>query len=571
MAHSLLRNSLRALPALALASLLQVFCAVGASPVASTSTSTSDTSGSSSSLSTATTTIATSTDTATPTVTLDYCTLVPAAGNGSLGYYKFQNVRFAAVPTGDLRWAEPSWPPSETDVNSGGLADADVDCSSAEDCLYMDIWMPADAIGKNLPVAVWTYGGGFTGGSKSQNTPEGLFALSTDFIFVSYNYRLGMTGIANGPTLLHQGGQSNVALWDVQHAFLWVQKYISNFGGDPTSVTAVGFSAGASQTIFQITRFAGRAEQLYAQAYVMSPGFVPGAGHEHAEVRCDGGDLSCMRSVDFTTLQDAGTSITDDYTYQFQPRVDGYFVADTYEAQLYQKRFNFSGPLVITHEQHEANSSPWSGVNTTEDVSTYLRIFFPSITDWVIDELLELYPETDYTSPGYRFSDMKQALDLTAHNLALTQALDNQTWNAMVALGEATHGTDQSYYWYSTYTLSSSTTSTTSTSGTNSTTSNSTSSITVSASNSTSTGAPSGAGGPGGGSTSVDSSIAVAMQKYLVSFILTGDPNSYFSGNLYWPQYGSNTTQLVFNDTFYISTDDLANEKSLYWNSALWY
>jgi hypothetical protein len=41
---------------------------------------------------------------------------------------------------------------------------------------------------------------------------------------------------------------------------------------------------------------------------------------------------------------------------------------------------------------------------------------------------------------------MKQHLDLTAHNLALTNAMDNQTWNAMVALDSATHGTDQSYY-----------------------------------------------------------------------------------------------------------------------------
>lgn len=70
----------------------------------------------------------------------------------------------------------------------------------------------------------------------------------------------------------------------------------------------------------------------------MSPGFVPGAGHQHAEefwqnvstaVGCGGGHLDCMREVNFTTLQDAASNITDLYTYQFQPRVDGDFVADT--------------------------------------------------------------------------------------------------------------------------------------------------------------------------------------------------------------------------------------------------
>ncbi|OJD33740.1 carboxylesterase family protein (secreted protein) protein [Diplodia corticola] len=509
-----------------------------------------------------------------PTVTLDYSTVVAAAGNESLGYYKYQNIRFAAVPTGDLRWAEPQWPPVETELNTGSLADADVDCASYEDCLYMDVWAPANSAGKKLPVMVWTYGGGFTGGSKSQNTPEGLFDLSKDFIFVAYNYRLGMTGLANGPTFLHEGGTSNTAVWDVEHAFKWVKKYIHNFGGDSDEVTAVGFSAGGSQVLFQMTRFAGHAEQNFNRAYVMSPGFVPGAGHHHAEqfwqnvssaVGCDGGSVECMRAVDFDTLTTATDDLVDTYDYQMQPRVDGDIIADTYEAQFYQKRVNFDGPVVITHEQHEANGQAYDGVNTTEDVSTYLRIFFPAITDDVVDELLALYPESDYSSPGLRFSDMKQSFDLTCKNLALTQYLKNNTWNALVALDQATHGTDQSYYWYSTYTLSDSTSTTTTTTSDNSTTSSS--------SNSTSS-APGGAGGGmgGGSSTSVNSTIAVAMQKYLLSFVLTGDPNAEWADDkLAWPKYGNDTNTLVFNSTFYLEGDDLANDKCLYWNKALWY
>ena len=198
-------------------------------------------------------TTATSVYSDSPTVTLDYCTVVPAAGNSSLGYYKYQNIRYAAVPTGNLRWAKPQWPPVETGINNGSLATSDVDCSSTEDCLYLDVWAPANSEGKKLPVMVWTYGGGFAAGSKSQNTPEGLFNLTTEFIFVAYNYRLGLTGIANGPTLLHEGGISNTGLWDAQHAFQWVKKYIDAFGGDPDRVTAVGFSAGASVVLFQLT------------------------------------------------------------------------------------------------------------------------------------------------------------------------------------------------------------------------------------------------------------------------------------------------------------------------------
>ncbi|KAI9925508.1 hypothetical protein ASPWEDRAFT_157022 [Aspergillus wentii DTO 134E9] len=487
----------------------------------------------------------------TASVKLDYCTVVPAAGNASLGYYKYQNIRFAAVPTGDLRFAKPEWPSVETAINNGSLADGSVDCSSDEDCLYLDVWAPANSASKKLPVLVWTYGGGFTGGSKSENTPEGLFDLSKDFVFVAYNYRLGFTGLATGPTYEHEGGTSNLALWDSQHAFQWTKKYISAFGGDPEKITAMGFSAGGSEVLFQLTRFAGHAEQLFNQAYIMSPGYVPGAGHHHGEnywqnvssaVGCDGGHLDCMRQVNFSSLSTAASDVQSTYNYQLQPRVDGDFVADTYEAQLYQGRFNFTGPLVISHEQHEVNGQAYSGINTTADVSKYLRIFFPAITDDVVDRLLELYPESDYSSPGLRFSDMKQSFDLTAHDLAVTHALDNNTWNAMVALGQATHGTDQSYYWYSTYSLSSSSSSS------------------------------SGGMGGMGGSTSVNSTVARTMQKYLLSFVLTGNPNTKWANDkIYWPKYGSNATQLVFNTTMYLEEDDLANGESLYWNKVLWY
>ncbi|RLN92143.1 hypothetical protein BBJ28_00023152 [Nothophytophthora sp. Chile5] len=525
-----------------------------------------------------------------PEVQLDYTTVRAVGGNTTVGYYKYQNIRFAAVPTGDLRFAAPEWPPVETDVNTGtNLADADVDCSSSEDCLYLDVWAPADAAGRNLPVMVWTYGGGFTGGSKSENTPEGLFDLSQDFVFVAYNYRLGLTGLATGPTYQHEGGTGNLCVWDATHAFEWVQKYISNWGGNPDDVTAVGFSAGGSQVLFQMTRFGGNAPQLFNQAYVMSPGYVPGAGHHHGEqfwqnvssaVGCDGGHLDCMRDVDFDTLMDAADDTVSEYTYQMQPRVDGFIIPDTYEAELYQGHFNFSGPCVISHEQHEANSQAYSGVDTQEDVSTYLRIFFPSITDDMVDELLELYPEADYESAGLRFADMKQSFDLTGKNLALTNALKNSTWNAEVALDSATHGTDQSYYWYSTYTLSTSSGSSSAdsyTTATTTTTSSSTSSVSVGEASSTSTtdGSSAGGMGMGGGSSSVNATIAVMMQKYLMSFVLTGDPNTMWADDkLYWPQYGNESgpgTQIVFNDTFTLAEDDLANEKSLFWNKALWY
>ncbi|KAG6941421.1 hypothetical protein JG688_00018679 [Phytophthora aleatoria] len=443
----------------------------------------------------------------------------------TVGYCKYQNIRFARVPTGDLRFAAPEWPDIETAINTGNLADADVGYKTSKDCLYLDVWAPADAVGRNLPVMVWTYGGGFTGGSKSGVTPEGLFDLSTDFVYVAYNYRVGITGLANGPTYQHEGGVANLCVWDSEHAFEWVQKCISSFGGNPNDVTAVGFSAGGSQVMFQMTRFGGRAPQLFHKAYIMSPGYVPGAGHHHAEqfwqnvsssLGCDGGHLDCMREVAYDSLANASNTIVDNYTYQMQP------------------------------------ARAYSGGNTQEDVSAYLRIVFPGISDDAVETLLELYPEENYESAGLRFADMKQSFELADKNIALTHALNNQTWNAEVALGDATHGADQNYYWYSTYTLNTSSNSSSDTE-------------TLSAAE---------AAGVGAVTTTVNATIAVAMQKYLVSFVLTGNPNSVWpEDNIYWPMFNESSvgTQVVFNDTFTVADDDLASAQSIFWNKALWY
>ncbi|KAJ8068729.1 hypothetical protein OCU04_002427 [Sclerotinia nivalis] len=502
---------------------------------------------------------ATTTVTSMPSVTLDYSTIVATAGSESIGYYKYQNIRYAAVPTGDLRFAKPQWPPIETIVNNGTLAPENVDCATYEDCLYLDIWAPANSANKSLPVVVWSHGGRFIIGSKTAVTPEALFALSKEFIFVAYNYRLGMTGLATGPTLNHEGGTSNVLVWDSAHAFDWVKRYISHWGGNPEEIVAVGFSAGASQDLFQITKFAGRAEQTFARAYIMSPGYVPGAGNQHSEafwqnvstaVGCTGGSLTCMRSVDFANLSTAATNMVSEYTYQFQPRVDGDFIADTYESQLYQKRFNFTGPLVITHELHEINRRLPAGVNSSSDIGPHLQLYFPSITEDIINEIEDLYPSTDYQSEGLRFADIDQDFELVAHNYALTEALNNQTWNAMVALGVASHGMDQNYYWYSNFTL-----------------------VETNATTTTTTTA---AGAGIVTTTDIDFSVALKMQKYLVSFILTGNPNTMWpEDKLYWPLHGGNSfsvgKELVLNDTMYIQDDILANNRSLFWNKALWH
>jgi carboxylesterase type B len=337
-----------------------------------------------------------------PEVVLDYTTLIPAAGNSSTGFYKYQNIRYAAPPTGALRWAPPQWPAVEKEINAGNLAAIDVSCASVEDCLFMDVWVPTSPTKRGpLPVMVWQHGGAFTVGSKvqqaaDQTTPEGLFSLTSDFIFVSFNYRLGLAGLATGSTFNHGGGTSNAGLWDTEHGLKWLQRYIHAFGGDPDQVTAVGHSAGGSCWLFQMTRFSGRAEQLFARGYIQSSGYWPGAGHWSAEqfwlnvsaaAGCAGGSVDCMRSLPFSAINAAASRTVGATGYVFQPKVDGNFVADTYEAQFYQRNFNFTGPFVITHQLHEENSLPAAGISSTEDIIKKLNTVFPAMPQQAIDQV----------------------------------------------------------------------------------------------------------------------------------------------------------------------------------------
>ncbi|KAF4033237.1 Carboxylesterase family [Phytophthora infestans] len=339
-----------------------------------------------------------------PIIKLDYTTVQAIAGNTTVGYYKFQNIRYAKPPTGHLRFAAPEWPDVETEINAGNLADTDVDCTSSEDCLFLDVWAPVDALGRNLPVLVYNYGGRFQLGSKSVNTPEGLFEVSTDFIYVAYNYRHGLTGLATGPTYQHEGGVSNLAIWDASHAYEWVQKYCQNFGGDPSDVTAVGFSAGGSQIAFQMTRFGGRAPQLFQKAYIMSFGYLPSAGHYRAE-------------------------------------------------QFWQLLKCSSRGWIHPSGYHEFNSVAYDGIETEGDIFATFRVLFPSLTGDIIQDLLDMYPAEDYESAGLRFNDIRQSYEITAKNYGLCNALNNETWNAEIAISPAKHGTDQSYYFYRTHSL----------------------------------------------------------------------------------------------------------------------
>lgn len=98
--------------------------------------------------------------------------------NATLGLNTWLGIRFAAPPTGNLRWQLPQTPtqnrsqviqankfalmcpqnPDNGNEFGQGESTAANDVAS-EDCLFLNVYAPIGA--QNLPVLVWIHGGGY--------------------------------------------------------------------------------------------------------------------------------------------------------------------------------------------------------------------------------------------------------------------------------------------------------------------------------------------------------------------------------------------------------------------------
>ncbi|PRD20073.1 UNVERIFIED_CONTAM: Acetylcholinesterase-1 [Trichonephila clavipes] len=127
----------------------------------------------------------------------------------------FLGVPFAKPPLGDLRFKKPQpvepWtdtlqadkqPPACVQYTTYPFPWYDSQPDKSEDCLYLNIWAPANAKkGSKLPVLFWIFGGGFTFGSNRMDVYNAqALARRGKVIVVTINYRLGVFGFLTSGT-----------------------------------------------------------------------------------------------------------------------------------------------------------------------------------------------------------------------------------------------------------------------------------------------------------------------------------------------------------------------------------
>lgn len=136
----------------------------------------------------------------------------------------------------------------------------------SEDCLRLNVYTRSLTPTKPRPVIIYMHPGGFySTSSQSETTAGPEHFMDRDIVLVTINYRLGILGFLSTGT---SDAPGNNGLKDQVQAFKWVRDNIDKFGGDPKSVTLMGYSAGGMSITMHLV--SPMSQALFHRVIVMS-------------------------------------------------------------------------------------------------------------------------------------------------------------------------------------------------------------------------------------------------------------------------------------------------------------
>jgi para-nitrobenzyl esterase len=290
----------------------------------------------------------------------------------------FKGIPYAAPPVGELRWRETQpvkpWQGVRQAAEYGPgcpAVNAANGRSSAEDCLYLNVWTPSwpVAAGKKLPVIFWINGGELYGGSASLR-PGSESLTRHGVILVSANYRGQLFGIPGYPELTAESphhASGNYMFYDEVAALKWVHANIARFGGDPGNVTLFGQSGGAHFISMFLT--SPLAKGLVQRAIVDSDSVADirpylslheleqiGVAMAQALNAPSSGALAYLRSLTTeqisASMADVRKRLTQMNFAAYDEGIDGHTIPEN-PAEVYRSHRELAVPLIVGNTAHD--------------------------------------------------------------------------------------------------------------------------------------------------------------------------------------------------------------------------
>jgi para-nitrobenzyl esterase len=327
------------------------------------------------------------------------------------GVKAYFGVPFASPPIRENRWREPQPVKAWQGVWTANLKRAECvqglrsnninhyfgDEDAAEDCLYLNMWLPATAkSGQRLPVMVWIYGGGFGGGSASMAVYGGENLAQKGVVYVAINYRVGVFGFLAHPEATKESGRNASGNWgmlDMVAALKWVQRNIAAFGGDPANVTIFGQSAGSMAV--NLLQASPLAKGLFHKAIGMSGSAMGGMMSPAPLASAEEQGVKLQSAMKVKSLAEMRTFSSDKVTAVVQanqvrtnPIVDGYFLPKA-PADIFKAGQQSDVPVLTGCTANDGGTNV--AIRSASSMAEYRDLAAKMYGDKAA-ELLQLYP-----------------------------------------------------------------------------------------------------------------------------------------------------------------------------------
>ncbi|KAI5236711.1 alpha/beta-hydrolase [Aureobasidium subglaciale] len=340
----------------------------------------------------------------------------------------------------------------------------------SEDCLTANIFRPANMPeGKKVPVMVYVHGGAFNRGTAKMHNTASMVGYATEpFVAVSFNYRIGALGFLNSD-LTQKEGLLNLGLWDQVLLLEWVRDNIAAFGGDAGDVTLVGLSAGAHSIGHHIMNI-NTPHQLFHKAVIESGGPTSRALHPYnsalhetqfqqflKETGCsdvpDSSILSCLRNVSEATVVEASNTVFTHWNpsvrWAWQPVIDDDLISRRPLAAWKSGSWN-KVPILTGFNHNEGTMYVPKTTASSADFRSFWSTLLPQLSEKELDKIEALYPDPSF-DPQSEYVDTR-GLDVGAQYKRLEAAYGHYAYVCPVRQ-TAIHGTSSTdppiylYHW----------------------------------------------------------------------------------------------------------------------------